>query len=272
MDVEPDVNLDCAVGYIREAASRGAQIVCLPELFRSPYFCRKETSPREYAEAVPGATGKILADEAKRGNIAIIGGSVYEATPEGTRFNTALVYTNNGTLAGTYRKLHIPHDPGFFERHYFAEGDMGYQVFDLGFAKVSVLICFDQWFPEAARSAVLAGAEILFYPTAIGTVADVPEVEGSWQDAWETVQRGHAIANNVVICPVNRVGTEGDTTFWGGSFVANGFGSLLAKAGSAPELVMAQADLGHSQHTRDSWRFFASRRPDQYHALVSDKE
>lgn len=268
MDEEPSVNLATAIRYIEQAAGEKSDIVCLPELFRSPYFCRHERCERDYAEPLPGEVGEKLSVLAKKHSIAIVAGSVYERTADNQLFNTALVIKKDGTIAGTYRKTHVPQDPQFFEQFYFAAGDTGFKVFDLGFAKVSVLICYDQWFPEAARSAALAGAEIIFYPTAIGTVDGLPQVEGDWQNGWETVQRGHAVANSVVIAPVNRVGTEGDTTFWGGSFISDAFGKILAKGDNEPKLVTATVDLGHSVYTREGWRFFANRRPEVYGALT----
>ena len=272
MSASPAENLDTAISYIQQAADRKAHIVCLPELFRSPYFCVTEKCPTDYSEAVPGEVGKILSKEAAARNIAIVTGSVYEKTPSGELFNTAMIINSKGEISGTYRKVHIPHDPAFFERNYFKEGDGGFKVFDLGFAKVGVLICYDQWFPEAARAVALAGAEIIFYPTAIGRASDIPSIEGDWQNAWQTVQCGHAIANNVVVCAVNRVGEEGNLTFWGGSFVCNGFGQVLARGTETPGLIIADVDLGHSGYSRETWRFFDSRRPDQYTALTQEEK
>ncbi len=268
MTGEPDANLERAVGMIRKAAERKAAIVCLPELFRSPYFCVEERCERDYSEEIPGAVGATLCEEARQLGIAIIGGSVYEKSAHGKLFNTSLVINANGDLLGTYRKVHIPHDPAFFERNYFEPGDQGFKVFDLGVAKIGTLICYDQWFPEAARSLALMGAEILFYPTAIGRVAGLNPLEGDWQRAWETVQCGHAIANNVVVCAVNRVGIEGATAFWGGSFICNGFGQLMARGTESESLVIADVDLAHSRYARDGWRFFESRRPDQYASIL----
>jgi predicted amidohydrolase len=270
MSPEPEVNLSRALEGIQRAADRGADIVCLPELFRSPYFCVHEKSPRDYSEPLEGPVLDALCAAAKKHRIAIVGGSIYERALDGRLFNTAPVITKDGALAGTYRKVHIPHDPAFYEQNYFLPGDVGFKVFDLGFAKVGVLICYDQWFPEAARATALAGAEIIFYPTAIARVRDLSPVEGNWQDAWETVQRGHAIANNVVVCAVNRVGSEGKSDFWGGSFIANGFGQVLARGSETTALVHAEVDLGHSAYSRESWRFFHNRRPDQYTALTKE--
>lgn len=267
-EAEPASNLTRAIGWIRKAAAAKADIVCLPELFRSPYFCNQKECPRDYTEPVPGEVVPALQKVAAELGIAIVGGSIFERA-EGQNFNTACVIDKKGSLAGLYRKSHIPHDPAFYERFYFAEGNTGFQVFDLGFAKVSVLICYDQWFPEAARSAALLGAEIIFYPTAIGTLESFGQPEGSWQDAWETVQRGHAIANNLVVAPVNRVGVEGESHFWGGSFICDAFGKIISKGGSGEELVVADVDLGHSRFVRDGWRFFESRRPEIYSEITA---
>lgn len=270
MTPNPEENLAKALQGIRRAAEQKADIVCLPELFRSPYFCTQERSARDYSEPLDGEVLRSLCEVARECQIAVVGGSIYEKTPEGQLFNTSIVVKKDGTRAGTYRKVHIPHDPAFYEQNYFAPGDQGFKVFDLGFAKVGVLICYDQWFPEAARATALAGAEILFYPTAIARVRDLSPVEGSWQEAWETVQRGHAIANNVVVCAVNRVGSEGSSDFWGGSFIANGFGQVLARGAETESLVRAEVDLGHSAYTRESWRFFHNRRPNQYSAVTKE--
>jgi predicted amidohydrolase len=270
MTAEPEANLATALSFIEAAAARKADVVCLPELFRSPYFCVHEKSPRDYAEPVEGAVQTALSSAAKRAGIAIIGGSIYERAPNGKLFNTSLVFDKRGECLGTYRKVHIPHDPAFYEQNYFEPGDLGFKVFDLGVARVGVLICYDQWFPEAARTLALQGAQIIFYPTAIARVAGTSPTEGNWQDAWETVQRGHAIANNVVVCAVNRVGIEGNSQFWGGSFISNAFGHILARGAESPGLVIAEVDLGHSDFTREGWGFFANRRPDQYGAIAKN--
>lgn len=270
MSPEPAENLSCALSYIERAAERKADVVCLPELFRSPYFCVHETSPRDYAEPLSGEVVAALSSAAKKNSIAIVGGSFYESAQDQKRFNTSVVFNRSGELLGSYRKVHIPQDPAFYEQHYFTPGDAGFKIFDLGVAKVGVLICYDQWFPEAARSLALAGAEIIFYPTAIGRVDGLSPVEGDWQNAWETVQRGHAIANNIVVCAVNRVGTEGASHFWGGSFISNAFGQILARGAENAGLVVAEVDLGHSEYTRAGWRFFANRRPNQYGAITRE--
>jgi len=271
MTEEPKQNLDRAIAGIREAASRGADIICLPELFRSPYFCTQEKCPREYAEAIPGETGAALSAVAAECGVAVVGGSVYEQG-ETAKLNTALVYDQKGSLLGEYRKTHIPHDPAFYEQHYFSSGGSNYRIFELkirnAVVKIGVLICYDQWFPEAARSLALLGADIVFYPTAIGTVKGVTESEGSWHDAWQTVQRGHAVANSMIVAAVNRVGTEGDSVFWGGSFVSDAFGRILAEGTNREEIVIAPVQLDHSRFVRESWRFFKERRPDTYELVV----
>lgn len=268
MSTEPSENLEKALSMIAKAAEAKAQLVCLPELFMSPYFCVVEKADRDYSEPLAGATSKALSEAAAQNKIAVVAGSIYENAGE-KKYNTALVYNEKGQLLGNYRKTHIPHDPAFFEMNYFEPGDTGYKVFDLGFAKVSVLICYDQWFPEAARSCALLGADIIFYPTAIGNVSDLPPIEGNWQEAWENAQRGHAISNNVVVAAVNRVGVEGTSTFWGGSFVCNPFGKTLVRGGVSEELIVQKVDLDLNKYVRESWRFFASRRPETYKGLLN---
>jgi predicted amidohydrolase len=270
MGVDPAANLSKALHFIEKAAGEKADICCLPELFRTPYFCIEPNTPTDWTEELPGDLVPALSEAARAHGIALVAGSVYERVPGEIGYNTALVFNKAGELLGDYRKVHIPHDPAFYECNYFTPGDKGFKVFDLGCAKVSVLICYDQWFPEAARSCALLGADILFYPTAIGTSTEVPQVEGQWQNALELIQRSHSVANSVVVAAVNRVGQEGNSTFWGGSFISNGFGELLAKADDQERLVVAEVDLGHSRFTRDSWRFMASRRPEQY-TLVTQK-
>ncbi len=267
MQDEPELNRRRAAELVRSAALAGAEIVCLPELFTSPYFCNVENYPRDYAESIPGETSAFLAHIAKEHGIVLVGGSYYERS--GThRFNTALVFDRNGENLGSYRKTHIPHDPAFFEQTYFEPGDTGFKVFDTSKGKIGVLICYDQWFPEAARSNALLGADIVFYPTAIGTLDGVPESEGNWQEAWENVQRGHAIANGMVVAAVNRVGVEGQSRFWGGSFVCDAFGKTLIRGNNEEGVFIATVDLDHGQRVKEGWRFFYNRRPNTYHQLT----
>ncbi len=201
----------------------------------------------------------------------IIAGSIYEDAGK-KRFNTAMVYDAQGKHLGDYRKTHIPHDPSFYEQNYFGSGGDNYQVFKTSIrgqdVTFGVLICYDQWFPEAARSLALLGAEIIFYPTAIGTIAGVVQEEGSWQHAWRTVMMGHAVANATVVAAINRVGREHDSIFWGGSFVCDAFGRILAEGSNREEVVTAPIRLDHNQAIKEGWRFFKERRPDTYGLLT----
>ncbi len=273
MSMEPTAegNRKKAARLIKRAAKKGANIICLPEIFTGPYFCQTEHANGEaYAEEVPGPTVEQFSKLAQTLGIVIVGGSVYEK--EGAnRYNTAFVIDADGTYKGKYRKMHIPQDPSYYEQNYFKQGDLGFQVFETRYGKLATLICYDQWFPEAARSAALMGAEIIFYPTAIGTVDNVEQTEGNWQTAWEAVQRGHAVANAVVVATVNRVGKEGEMNFWGGSFIYDQFGTLKAHAKNKEKIVMAEVDLELQEQVRKGWRFFLERRPSAYEKLVEQK-
>jgi agmatine deiminase len=196
----------------------------------------------------------------------LVGGSLYEKHG-GKAYNTAVVFDELGNALGAYRKVHIPQDPGFYEQDYFTPG-RDYSVFDTRYGKIGVLICFDQWYPEAARANKLLGADFLFYPTAIGTVKGIEQSEGDWQDAWETVQRGHAIANSMVVAVVNRVGVEKDTTFWGGSFVCDQFGKLLGRAGKREQVLVATCDVELGRDIERGWGFLRNRRPLTYRRLA----
>lgn len=266
MDSSAEKNRAHAREMVHEAARKGADIVCLPELFTSPYFCSVEDAGFGYAEPIPGPTSAALAETAKEAKVVLVGGSVHESAG-GKFYNTSCVFGPEGQLMGTYRKTHIPHDEGFFEQHYFQPGDTGFRVFTTPKAKLGVLICYDQWYPEAARSNALLGAEIIFYPTAIGSVSDVPQTEGKWQQAWEDVQRGHAIANATIVAAVNRVGVEGRTTFWGNSFVSDAFGKVLVRGGADEAVLIAEVDPDHNEAVKKGWRFFNNRRPDSYQLL-----
>jgi predicted amidohydrolase len=278
MAMSPDVddNLHKAVSMAEGAAARGARVICLPELFTTLYFPMSEDTEGLLDKAgllntIPGRVTEELGELALSTGTVILGGSIFEATEDGN-FNTATVYENDGRYLGKYRKTHIPHDEGFFEQHYFKPGDTGFQVFQTSVGRLSALICYDQWFPEAARSVALMGAELVFYPTAIGTVKGIDQAEGDWQQAWENVMRGHAIANAMPICAVNRVGMEGDTEFYGGSFVCDAFGKTLARGGKGEEIVIADVDMGHGPKVREGWRFFHNRRPECYGQLVRKKD
>jgi agmatine deiminase len=263
-----EANLKKTVRRIREAARKGARVVCLQELFRTRYFpIDEKIDAAHFAETVPGESTSVLSDLARELEIVIVV-PIFEAAAGGRYFNTAAVIDADGAVLGIYRKLHIPHDPFFYEKSYFEEGDLGYKVFETRYLKFAVLICYDQWFPEAARAASLAGAEVLFYPTAIGYLKNDPLPYTDWLNAWITIQRGHAIANSVHVAVVNRVGTEGPTTFWGNSFVCNPFGKPIKKSGTKEDVLIADLDISQNARIREGWRFTKNRRPDTYGALT----
>ncbi|MBM4243429.1 MAG: carbon-nitrogen hydrolase [Deltaproteobacteria bacterium] len=272
MRCSEDVADNLARGLVRidEAAAAGAQIVCLPELFRSRYFCQTEDHAKfDLAEPIPGSSTEALSAKAKQHGIVIVG-SLFERRAAGVYHNTAVVLDADGSLAGVYRKMHIPDDPLYYEKFYFTPGDLGFRSFQTRFAKIGVLVCWDQWFPEAARLTALTGAEMLFYPTAIGWHQGEKEQFGEQQyDAWQTIQRSHAVANGVFVAAPNRIGTEGTVDFWGGSFVAAPFGPLLAKAShDREELLVVDCDLARVEETRQHWPFLRDRRIDFYGGLV----
>jgi len=263
---DPDANLEKAVARVDEAARAGAQVVCLPELFRSRYFCQAEDSARfALAESIPGASTDALSKVASARQVTVIA-SLFERRAEGLYHNTAVAIGENGRILGSYRKMHIPDDPLYYEKFYFTPGDLGFPVFPSRHAQLGTLVCWDQWFPEAARLAALGGAQVLFYPTAIGWQFDeAAEVDRAQHDAWETVQRGHAIANGVFVAAVNRVGREDGIRFWGQSFVADPFGVVLARASSdREEILQVECDLARIEEVRRNWPFLRDRRIDAY--------
>jgi N-carbamoylputrescine amidase len=265
-----DENLARALRGVDEAARRGAELVCLQELFRSLYFCQREDDALfDLAEPVPGPTSEALAKAAAARGVTIVG-SVFERRAPGVYHNTAVVLERDGSLAGVYRKMHIPDDPLYYEKYYFTPGDLGFRAFDTRAGRIGPLVCWDQWYPEGARLAALAGAQVLVYPTAIGWQFDEPaEVDRAQHDAWETVQRAHAIANGVFVVAVNRVGREGGIRFFGQSFVADPFGRVLARASSTDEEVLVvDCDLGAIERTRRHWPFLRDRRIDAYGELT----
>ena len=270
---DTDVNMRKALGRIGEAASRGAQIVCLQELFLSQYFCQTEDHECfALAEPVPGPTTERLGALAAELGIVIVA-SLFEKRAEGLYHNTAAVIDADGRYLGKYRKMHIPDDPQYYEKFYFTPGDLGFRSWETRFGKIGVLVCWDQWYPEAARLTAMSGAQILFYPTAIGWLpAEKKEHGAQQQSAWETIQRSHAIANGVYVCAVNRVGHEGDPEggieFWGGSFVADPGGRLAVKAGTGEEVLIADCDLGKVDRSRTHWPFLRDRRIDAYSDLT----
>ncbi|HET9430891.1 MAG TPA: carbon-nitrogen hydrolase [Chitinophagaceae bacterium] len=265
-------NLAKAIGGIREAAKKGAQVICLQELFTSLYFCDVEDYENfKLAEAVPGPSTDRLGKLAKELGVVILA-SLFEKRTQGIYHNTTAVIDADGSFLGKYRKMHIPDDPAYYEKFYFTPGDLGYKVFKTKFANIGVLICWDQWYPEAARITSLMGAEILFYPTAIGWASSQDEATNSEQyGAWQTIQRSHAVANGVHVVSVNRVGMEQDGAmkFWGGSFVANPFGSVLLKASHDNEEVnVVEIDTAKTDQYRTHWPFLRDRRIDSYQPIT----
>jgi predicted amidohydrolase len=264
-------SLKKAQKMVREAAAKGAQIVALPELFLSPYFCQRKDDDAAFASAepVPGPTTLALSALAKECAVVLVGGSIFEKA-DGKFYNTCPVFERDGTLLGAYRKTHIPEDILYHEQHYFAPGDTGVRVFDTSAGKIAPLICYDQWYPELARIAALKGAEILFYPTAIGMVDGAVEenITGDWEQMWRNAQLGHAAVNNVFVASINRVGREGAIDFWGGSFIANPSSALLAKGGKEEGIVVASCDFAAVKPLQGAWRFFDNRRHDQYRFLT----
>lgn len=263
-------NIEKAAGEIRKAAAKGAQIICLQELFSSLYFCWEENYDYfALAEAVPGPTTDLLGKLAKELGVVLIA-SLFEKRAQGVYHNTTAVIDADGSYLGKYRKHHIPDDPGYYEKFYFTPGDDDYQVFDTKFAKVGVLVCWDQWYPEAARITALKGAEILFYPTAIGW-GDSQDEETNRQQfqAWETVQRGHAVANEIYVVAVNRTGKEGFMNFWGGSFIAGPMGELLYQAPCNEEVIhVEEVNLNRIDEIRVHWPFLRDRRIDSYKPIL----
>ncbi len=262
----PQVNSDRAASKIKAAARRGAQIICLQELFRTRYFCQRENPrPFELSETIPGVTTDTFCRLARDRSVVLIV-PVFEKTSQGIYHNSAVVIDADGSLLGTYRKMHIPYDPHFFEKSYFTPGDTGFRTFTTRFGKIAVLICWDQWFPEAARLATLEGAQILFYPTAIGWHDSETKMAAREQlEAWRVIQRAHAIANAVFVAAVNRVGREEELTFWGRSFAADPFGKVLAQAGGkAEQTLIVKCDMKLIEETRQAWPFWRDRRVDAY--------
>ena len=269
MTCSPDAskNLEKAVDSIRAASKQGAQIICLPELFLTQYFCQTE-KPENFslAEPLPGPTSTTLSNLAKELQVVLIV-PLFEKRTQGIYHNTAIVIDADGSIAGTYRKMHIPDDPCFFEKFYFTPGDTGFKSFSTRYGKVGVLICWDQWFPEAARLTALSGAQFLFYPTAIGYQDEDAKVSAQQISAWETIQKSHAISNGVFLASVNRVGRENALTFWGKSFICNPFGEVIGQAEDEPQILIAKCLLSEIESTRQNWPFLRDRRVDAYQGL-----
>ncbi|MDE1882116.1 MAG: carbon-nitrogen hydrolase [Euryarchaeota archaeon] len=262
-------NLERTLRRVEAAAQRGAKIVCLQELFRSLYFPQQERADfASWAEPADGESARALSELARQREVAIIA-PIFERGEDGKLYNTAVVLDADGRPLESYRKLHIPHDPLFWEKNYFEPGNKGYPVYRTRWGTFSVLICYDQWFPEAARMSALAGAEILFYPTAIGWIKGHRSSDGDWHDAWETVMRAHAIANGVHVAAVNRVGEEGKLRFWGSSFVCGPFGKVLRRASPTHEATLVvEVDLERNRSIQEGWGFLRNRRPDTYAPLA----
>ncbi|MEK7198796.1 MAG: carbon-nitrogen hydrolase [Bacteroidota bacterium] len=268
----PEENFSKAILKIRELALKGARIICLQELFRSLYFCDTEDYAHfKLAESIPGPSTDTLSALAAELKVVIIA-SLFEKRTQGIYHNTTVVLDADGACLGKYRKMHIPDDPAFYEKFYFTPGDLGYKVFKTKYANLGVLICWDQWYPEAARITALMGAEIIFYPTAIGWATSQDEATNTEQyNAWQTIQRSHAVANGVHVVSVNRVGVEQDGAmkFWGGSFVSNPFGTILYKAShEAEETVVIDIDTAKTDSYRTHWPFLRDRRIDSYQPIT----
>jgi len=273
---DPEENLRKALARIDDAARRGAGVVCLPELFRTRYFCQREdVTSFDLAETIPGTTTAALSEAARRTSVVVIA-SLFERRAAGVYHNTAVVFDADGSLAGLYRKMHIPDDPAYYEKFYFTPGDLGFKAFDSAYGKLGTLICWDQWYPEGARLIALQGANVLFYPTAIGWHPHEKATAGAAQlDSWRTVQRGHAIANGMYVAAVNRVGHEapegggGGIEFWGSSFIADPQGVVLAEGPIDKEdIVLGEIDVGRIEDVRRNWPFLRDRRIDAYGGIT----
>lgn len=272
---DPNENLAKAEWKIREAAAQGAQIVCLPELFRSQYFCREENAELfALAESIPGPSTEVLGKLARELKVVIVA-SLFERRAAGLYHNTAVTLSASGEIAGLYRKMHIPDDPLYYEKFYFTPGDLGFRSIDTGFGKLGVLVCWDQWYPEGARITALSGADLLVYPTAIGWHPSEKAQYGAAQlDAWRTIQRSHAIANGIYVAAINRIGYEGPPEkgleFWGSSFICDPFGQVIAQASpDREEILVAECDPRRMEEVRRNWPFLRDRRIDAYTPILS---
>ena len=279
---EPEENLQKAIARVGDAAGRGVQVVCLPELFQTQYFCQREDAALfDLAEPIPGPNSEKLAAAAKKNSVVLIA-SLFEKRARGVYHNTAAIFDKDGSLVGLYRKMHIPDDPLYYEKFYFTPGDLGFRAMDTSAGKIGTLVCWDQWYPEGARLTALQGANVLFYPTAIGWhPAEKAEFGEAQYDAWRTIQRAHAIANGLYVGVVNRVGFEtgnirgksapgAGLEFWGGSFIADPFGRVIAQAShDKEEILTAEVNLHTLEDTRRNWPFLRDRRIDSYAPITS---
>lgn len=272
----PADNLNKAIAWIEKAAKRGANVICLPELFRSQYFCQKEDIENfDLAEPIPGQSTEAISKVCKKLGVVVVA-SLFEKRAAGLYHNTAAVINSDGKLEGIYRKMHIPDDPAYYEKFYFTPGDLGYRSFSTQFGKISTLICWDQWYPEAARLTALQDPAVIFYPTAIGWHPHEKKTHGKQQfDSWQTVQRGHAIANGVYVAAINRIGLEkpdansAGIEFWGSSFVADPQGVIIAQASTnKEEILIADIDLNRIEYIRRNWPFLRDRRIDSYDGII----
>jgi len=273
--IDSKANLQRGVSFVEQAAKLGAKVVCLPELFRSQYFCQKEDAALfDLAESVPGPSTDALGKIAREKKVTIIA-PVFERRAAGLYHNSAAIIDEGGNISGIYRKMHIPDDPAYYEKFYFTPGDLGFRVFDTDVGKIGTLICWDQWYPEGARLTALRGASVLFYPTAIGWHPHEKEAHGAAQrEAWQTIQRSHAIANGVYVAAVNRVGHEKPSDgepgieFWGSSFLCDPFGVVIAEAATdREEILLGEVDLARIEEVRRNWPFLRDRRIDAYSGI-----
>ncbi len=264
------LNLEKTLSMVEEAAKNGAEIICLQELYKTPYFpSKKGVKVDKFLETIPGQSTEEFKSIAQKYKCSIVL-PIYEKAKNGKLYNTVVVLNEKGEILPSYRKIHIPHDPSFYEKDYFAEGDNGYRLYKHKNVSYAVLICFDQWFPEAARTIKLSGAEIIFYPTAIGNIIGNKPLDGDWHDAWETVMRGHAIANSLPVVAVNRTGVEGKLDFWGQSFVTDAFGKVLDRASkNKEEVIITKLDLAMNDYISEDWGFLRNRRPDTYKKITN---
>lgn len=264
-----DTNLDKASKYINEAAKKGANIICLQELFATRYFAQiKDNSAFAFAETIPGKITHFISEQAKKNEITLIGGSIFEKGENGKYYNTSLIFDERGNQIGKYRKIHIPYDRYYYEQHYFSSGNLGYVQVDISNIKIAPLICYDQWYPESARINAIKGAQIIFYPTAIGWFKYLKKYESFSAKRWENAMRAHASMNGVYVAAVNRVCKEDELTFWGGSFIADPFGEVVARASSnKEEVLVAEIDLEKVKVSQEGWEFLRNRKPESYREI-----
>lgn len=276
LNKETDKNLQKAVDWINKAAKKGAQVICLPELFRSQYFCQSENIDYfNLAETIPGSSTEAISKVAKENKVVVVV-PVFEKRALGVYHNSLAVINTKGNISGIYRKMHIPDDPSYYEKFYFTPGDLGYKSFDTEYGNIGTLICWDQWYPEGARLTALQGAAVLFYPTAIGWHPHEKKEHGKYQfESWQTIQRSHAIANGIYVAAVNRIGLEKENSksagieFWGSSFVADPQGVIIAQASvDKEEVVIAEVDLNRIEYIRRNWPFLRDRRIDSYQPIT----